>query len=133
MTDRPEVIIDNEAFCQRMSKFDVSDIARAFEGGWFNKAVTTVGAAALRLGVWKGEFPFHSHDKDDELFFVIDGRLFLDTQKENGDVETHELAAGQGFVVRKGVAHRTRAAAPATVMMITGADADVPAAFQEPN
>lgn len=56
----------------------------------------------VRLGVVQGEYHWHKHD--DEFFYVVEGKLLIDLPDR-----TVELAPRQGFVVSKGVMHRTRA------------------------
>jgi mannose-6-phosphate isomerase-like protein (cupin superfamily) len=45
--------------------------------------------------------PWHSHDNEDEMFFVVDGELEVRERKE-----TITLRAGEFCIVRKGVEHR---------------------------
>jgi mannose-6-phosphate isomerase-like protein (cupin superfamily) len=75
-----------------------------------------VNASVVRLGVVQGEYHWHKHDEDDEFFFVIDGRFFIDLQDRSV-----ELAPQQGFVVPKGVVHRTRAPERAVILMVENA------------
>lgn len=92
------------------------DVAReaAAHQPWFNQTLTTVNDSVVRLGVLEGEFHFHKHDREDEFFFVLEGRLLLDI--EGGGTVT--LEPQQGYTVPKGVVHRTRAPARTVVLMI---------------
>jgi mannose-6-phosphate isomerase-like protein (cupin superfamily) len=92
---------------------DVAAEAAAHEP-WFNQTLTTVNDSVVRLGVLHGEFHFHKHDREDEFFFVLEGRLLLDI--ENGGTIT--LDPHQGYTVPKGVVHRTRAPERTVVLMI---------------
>jgi mannose-6-phosphate isomerase-like protein (cupin superfamily) len=67
----------------------------------------------VRVGVVKGEYHWHKHDNDDEFFFVIEGRLFIDLADR-----TVELGPRQGFVVPKTVVHRTRAPQRTVMLMV---------------
>ena len=60
-----------------------------------------------------GEFHWHKHDLEDEFFFVLEGRLWLDLEGRSV-----ELTPQQGFVVPKGVVHRTRALERTVVLMV---------------
>ncbi|MCA9622766.1 MAG: cupin domain-containing protein [Myxococcales bacterium] len=84
---------------------------------WFNQSLTTVNDAVVRLGLFHGEFHFHKHDEEDELFFVLEGRLELDIRGDDGD-ETVVLERHQGYTVPHGVVHRTRSQEPCAVLMI---------------
>ncbi len=101
-----------------MEKFDIQDVVDANADKWFNQTLVRVNDSVLRLGVLEGEFHFHKHDNEDELFYVVEGNLLLDVEDQ-----THELGRGQGFVVPKGVVHRTRA--PSRVVELMTASADV--------
>ncbi|MEI4908419.1 cupin domain-containing protein, partial [Klebsiella pneumoniae] len=56
------------------------------------------------------------HDEDDEFFYVVEGKLLIDLE---GKVV--ELAPQQGFVVPKGVLHRTRAPQRTMILMVENA------------
>ena len=81
---------------------------------WFNQALCLVNDCVVRLGVIEGEFHWHKHDREDEFFYVVEGRLFIDI--EGG--ETVELRPQQGYTVPKGVVHRTRAPERTAILMV---------------
>lgn len=87
---------------------------------WWNQSLCRVNDSVARIGVFHGEFHWHKHDVEDELFFVLDGELLLDVRDDRGD-HTHALAARQGMVVPKGVVHRTRAPERTVVLMVEAA------------
>ena len=66
--------------------------------------------------VVQGEFHWHHHDKEDEFFFVVSGKLFIDLEDK-----TIELAPNQGFTIPHGVKHRTRAPERTVMLMMEGA------------
>jgi mannose-6-phosphate isomerase-like protein (cupin superfamily) len=90
---------------------DVQAIAEACTDQWYNQTLCRVNDSVVRLGVVQGEYHWHKHDREDEFFFVVEGRLLIDLEGR-----TVELAPRQGFVVPKGVVHRTRA--PERTMML---------------
>lgn len=67
----------------------------------------------VRLGVVEGEYHWHKHDHDDEFFYVVEGELLIDLE-----ARTVALQPRQGFVVPKGVMHRTRAAERTVILMV---------------
>jgi mannose-6-phosphate isomerase-like protein (cupin superfamily) len=67
----------------------------------------------VRLGVVRGEYHWHQHDKEDEFFYVVEGRLLIDLKGR-----TIELGERQGYVVPKGVVHRTRAPERTVILMV---------------
>jgi mannose-6-phosphate isomerase-like protein (cupin superfamily) len=81
---------------------------------WFNQTLTTVNDSVVRLGIIEGDFHFHKHDNDDEFFLVLEGTLLIDFE----DRETVTLKPHQGYTVRKGVVHRTRAPERTAILMV---------------
>ncbi len=81
---------------------------------WWNRTLCQVNDAVARIGVFEGEFHWHKHDREDELFFVLDGMLLVDF--EGG--RTVELRPRQAIVVPHGVVHRTRAPKRTVVLMV---------------
>jgi len=80
---------------------------------WYNQTLCQVNGSVVRVGVIQGEYHWHKHDNDDEFFYVVEGRLIIDL-----DDRTVELAPRQGFVVSKGVLHRTRAPQRTVILMV---------------
>ena len=96
---------------------DAGKLADACAEPWWNQSLCLVNESVARIGVFHGEFHWHSHDREDELFFVLEGTLLLDIRKDGVDT-THALAPRQGMVVPKGVVHRTRAPSRTVVLMV---------------
>jgi mannose-6-phosphate isomerase-like protein (cupin superfamily) len=94
---------------------DVSKLIQKNKEKWVNVNLTEINDAILRLGIFEGEFHWHKHDKEDELFFVLEGRLLLDLKNR-----TVELLPNQGYTVPKSVLHRTRAKEKTIVLMVEG-------------
>jgi mannose-6-phosphate isomerase-like protein (cupin superfamily) len=92
---------------------DEKALADAAEHPWFNQTLCRVNDSVVRLGVVRGEYHWHKHDADDEFFYVVEGRLFIDLEDR-----TVDLAPRQGFVVPKGVLHRTRATERTVMLMV---------------
>jgi mannose-6-phosphate isomerase-like protein (cupin superfamily) len=83
---------------------------------WYNQTLCQVNDSAVRLGVVEGEYHWHKHDNDDEFFYVVEGELLIDLEDK-----TVALQPRQGFVVPKGVSHRTRAAKRTVILMVENA------------
>ncbi len=97
---------------------DVGAIAAACTDRWFNQTLCRVNDSVVRVGVIEGEYHWHHHDDLDEFFHVVSGRLLIDLAGER----TVELRPQQGFVVPKGVEHRTRAPERTVILMVEGAE-----------
>jgi mannose-6-phosphate isomerase-like protein (cupin superfamily) len=95
---------------------DVKALADACEFKWFNQTLCQVNGSVVRLGVFEGEYHWHKHDEDDEFFYTVEGLLLIDLEER-----VVELTPGQGFVVPRGVVHRTRAQQRTVVVMVENA------------
>ena len=95
---------------------DVQKLVEACTDKWYNQTLCQVGDVVVRLGVMQGEYHWHKHDDLDEFFYVVEGKFLIDLSER-----TVELGERQGFVVPKGVLHRTRAPKRAVILMVEGA------------
>ena len=93
---------------------DVQNLVNECTDKWYNQTLCQVNDSVVRLGVLEGEYHWHKHDQEDEFFFTLDGELIIDIE----DVDSIELKPDQGFVVPKGVVHKTRAPGETVVLMI---------------
>jgi mannose-6-phosphate isomerase-like protein (cupin superfamily) len=95
-----------------MSVVDVPALVAAVKDRWYNQTLCKVNDSVIRLGVMQGEYHWHKHDHDDEFFFVLEGHFIIDFEDRTVDLQPLE-----GFVVPKGVVHRTRAPDRAVILM----------------
>ena len=91
---------------------DVAAIAAATQP-WWNRTLTPVNDAVVRLGVLEGDFHWHKHDDDDEFFFVLEGRLDIELEDR-----TVSLGPQQGVTIPKGVMHLPHARGRVVVLMV---------------
>jgi len=96
-----------------LTMIDVPAVVGTVTDQWWNQTLCKVNDSVVRLGVMQGEYHWHKHDNDDEFFFVLDGRFIIDLQEES-----ISLGPQQGYVVPKGVVHRTRAPERAVILMV---------------
>ncbi|MBI3407972.1 MAG: cupin domain-containing protein [Planctomycetes bacterium] len=95
---------------------DVPQLVAACTDRWYNQTLCKVNDSVVRLGVMQGEYHWHKHNDLDEFFFVLDGHFLIDLEGR-----TIDLGPRQGYVVPKGVVHRTRAPERAVILMVEGA------------
>ena len=95
---------------------DVPALETACKDRWYNQTLCKVNDSVIRLGVVQGEYHWHKHDHDDEFFYVVDGHLLIDLEDR-----TVDLAPKQGFVVPRGIVHRTRAPERCVMLMVENA------------
>src|ERR1700758_5620440 len=91
---------------------DVASLAKDVTDKWYNQTLCKVNNSVVRLGVMQGEYHWHKHDRDDEFFFVLEGHFIIDLEDRSVD-----LGPQEGFVVPKGLVHRTRAPDRAVILM----------------
>jgi len=117
MSDRIDYSINLDRAFDGLELVDVDALARTVEDRWYNQTLVGVNDCVVRLGVMQGEFHWHHHDAEDEFFYVVDGRFMIDLEAED---RTVELGPKQGFMVPRGVVHRTRAPERTVILMIEG-------------
>lgn len=93
---------------------DIQSLVEKCTDKWYNQTLCQVNDSVVRLGILHGEYHWHKHDKEDEFFFTLSGKLLLDIEGS----ETIELMPHQGYVVPKRVVHKTRAPGKTVVLMI---------------
>ena len=79
-----------------MNKFSL------FDEKWTPKIIGELNNQYVKLCKLKGEFIWHSHEKEDELFMVFKGKLLMDFK----DGKTVEVNEGEILIVPKGVEHK---------------------------
>jgi mannose-6-phosphate isomerase-like protein (cupin superfamily) len=96
-----------------LEKVDVPGLVSGVKDRWYNQTLCEVNGSVVRLGVMQGDYHWHKHEHDDEFFFCLEGEFFVDLEGR-----TVTLGPREGFVVPKGVVHRTRAAARCVILMV---------------
>ena len=94
---------------------DLAEVINAVRHPWFNQTLCRVNESVVRLGVVKGEYHWHKHDDLDEFFYVVAGLFIIELENR-----TVELGPQQGFVVPRGIRHRTRAPERTVILMVEG-------------
>ena len=91
-------------FQKKLSKFDEQ---------WTPKVIAEMNDTQFKLVKIEGEFVWHDHPDTDEVFIVLDGEMAIEFR--DGSVE---LAAGEMFVVPKGVEHKPVAASECHILLV---------------
>jgi mannose-6-phosphate isomerase-like protein (cupin superfamily) len=113
MSERNSYSINTDVKYGQLEVIDVPAIVAGCNEKWFNQTLTQVNDSVVRLGIVQGEFHWHKHDSEDEFFFVLEGRLFIDLQDR-----TVELRPGQGVTIPRSVMHRPRAPQKTVMLMV---------------
>ena len=96
-------------------------LVAAVKDKWYNQTLVRVNDSVVRVGVMQGEYHWHEHTNDDEFFFVLEGKFLIDLDpKADGVTPGRVVTLGprEGFVVPKGVRHRTRAPERSVILMV---------------
>ncbi|MEL6614842.1 MAG: cupin domain-containing protein [Bacteroidota bacterium] len=88
-----------------------------FSETWSPRVIAELNGQHVKLAHLKGDFLWHAHDNEDELFFVARGRLRIEMREASGEETSVEMGPGELFVVPRGVEHRPVALPTASVML----------------
>jgi mannose-6-phosphate isomerase-like protein (cupin superfamily) len=116
MSSQGQYAINLDARFAPLELIDLQPLVDACREPWYNQTLCRVNNSVVRIGVMQGEFHWHKHDKEDEFFYVVEGRFIIELQDR-----TVELGPRQGFTVPKGVMHKPRAPERTVVLMVEGA------------
>ena len=84
-------------------KFDL------FSDRWSPKRIGELNGQQVILAKIQGEFVFHKHDDEDELFMVMKGQLSLELRGSDAEITTVVVNPGEFFIVPRGVEHKPTA------------------------
>lgn len=84
-----------------MDKINLKEKFKLFDEYWSPRIVAALNGQHVKLAKLKGTFDWHHHQQEDELFLVVAGELLI--RLRDRDVR---LAAGELFVVPRGVEHQ---------------------------
>jgi mannose-6-phosphate isomerase-like protein (cupin superfamily) len=95
-----------------MNKVNLIEKFGLFKEHWSPKIVGELNGQQVKLAKFQGEFAWHKHDEEDELFYVIKGSFRMELRDK-----TIELEEGEMLVVPRGVEHRPVAEKEVWVML----------------
>ena len=87
-----------------MESVNVSQKLMSFNDYWNPKIVGELNDQQVKLVKFKGEFIWHHHDKEDELFLVVKGQMKMHLREKT--IALHE---GEFLIVPRGVEHKPSA------------------------
>lgn len=95
-----------------MEKVNLAEKLASFSEQWSPKIVGALNGQYVKLVKFKGEFVWHHHEVEDEMFLVVGGRIVI--QFRDRDVA---LGPGEFVIVPRGVEHRPVAVEEASVLL----------------
>ena len=96
-----------------MEKVDIAQKFNLFQEHWSPKIVGELNDSYVKLAKIKGEFVWHHHENEDELFLVVKGRLLIKFRER--DVWLNE---GEFLIIPKGVEHLPMAKEEVHIMLL---------------
>lgn len=96
-----------------MDKINLMEKFAQFDAAWQPKIVAALNEQYVKLVRLRGEFIWHHHAAEDELFLVVQGRLIIEFRDRAVTLEPNEL-----LVVPAGVEHRPVAPDEALVLLL---------------
>ncbi len=95
-----------------MEKINLNEKLSLFSDYWNPRIVGELNGQHVKLVKFQGEFVWHHHEQEDELFFVVKGKFNMEFRDK-----TVELNEGDFLIVPRGVEHRPVAAEEVSVML----------------
>ena len=96
-----------------IAKVNLKEKLGRFQDRWSPKIVGELNDSYVKLVKVKGEFQWHHHDNEDELFLVVSGKLTI--RFRDGDVHLQE---GEFVIVPKGIEHLPVAEEEAHILLL---------------
>ncbi|HEY4611999.1 MAG TPA: cupin domain-containing protein [Bacteroidota bacterium] len=96
-----------------MTKVNLKQKFNLFTEHWSPKIAGEINDSYVKLVKFKGEFVWHHHDNEDEMFLVLKGRFLM--KLRDGDVRIEE---GEFIIIPKGVEHKPVADEEVHVMLL---------------
>lgn len=96
-----------------ISKINLEDRVKEIDKPWSPIEVARVNDQVVRMALLKGEFHWHKHTGEDELFYVYKGSITIQL-KDQPDIALHE---GEMAVIPKGVEHCPKSVDPSYVLL----------------
>ena len=95
-----------------MQKVTIEEKFNLFSEYWSPKIVGELNGQHINFAKLKGEFVWHKHDEEDEMFLVIDGVLKMELRDKTIVINKNEF-----LIVPKGTEHRPVADSEVLVML----------------
>ncbi len=115
---------------QTKTAISLDAAATALEELWSPRVLAQVNDHLLKVVRVQGEFPWHAHEHEDELFLVLRGELRIGRAEQDGGPVV--VRAGECFVVPRGVRHNTSAAEETTLALLEPASTEHTGGEQTP-
>ena len=93
-------------------KVNLAEKFDAFDDFWNPRIVGELNGQHVKVAKFKGDFAFHQHEHEDELFLVVEGRLFIELEGK-----TLEVNPGEFAIIPRGTPHKPKADGEVKVLL----------------
>jgi mannose-6-phosphate isomerase-like protein (cupin superfamily) len=101
-----------------MEKINLQQKFALFSDYWSPKVIGELNQFAVKIVKVKGEFVWHHHDQEDELFFVVKGRLLMQVREEPEHQRNIWVEEGELIIIPHGIEHRPVAEEETHLMLL---------------
>ena len=101
-----------------MEKINLQQKLALFSDYWSPKMIGELNNFAVKIVKVKGEFVWHHHDQEDELFFVVKGRLLMQVREQPEGERNIWVEEGELIIIPHGVEHRPIAEEETHLMLL---------------
>ncbi len=95
-----------------MNIVNIEEKLSLFQDFWNPRIVGELNGQHVKLAKLQGEFVWHKHDQEDELFYVLHGTLKMEFRDKTVEVKPNEF-----IIVPKGIEHRPVADSEVAIML----------------
>lgn len=96
-----------------MDKINLEEKFQLFNEYWSPKIIGELNDAYVKIAKFKGEFTWHVHDNEDEMFYIVKGKLTVKFKEKNIHLEE-----GESIIIPKGIEHMPFAEEEVQVLLI---------------
>ena len=97
---------------ENINKVNISDKLTMFSDHWNPRIIGELNGQQVKLVKLKGEFIWHKHDNEDELFYVLSGKLKMEFRHKTVEVNANEF-----IIVPRGIEHKPVAEEEVSLML----------------
>ena len=95
-----------------MEKVNISEKLSLFQDHWNPRIVGALNGQHVKLVKFQGEFVWHKHEEEDEMFYVLKGKFRMEFRDKTVDLKENEF-----IIVPKGIEHRPVAEKEVSAML----------------
>ena len=95
-----------------MEKINIEEKFSKIGDYWNPRIAGELNGQMIKLVKFKGEFVWHKHDNEDEMFYVVEGEFNMELRDQTLAIKENEF-----IIIPRGVEHRPVAVNPVSVML----------------